>query len=163
MPSYYGKYAGKVEENFDPLGRGRLMVSVPAVFEAGKVWALPCVPYAGPDVGIFFMPPKNAHVWVEFAEGRPERPIWSGCFWGDSESAPVSVSPLAANKKMLKTASCTLTLDDTLGVGGITIDFKYGVKIKLTATAIEIDNGKGAKIKLEGPQVSINNGALEVT
>jgi uncharacterized protein involved in type VI secretion and phage assembly len=162
MPQYFGKYEGVVDENFDPLGKGRLLVKVPAVFRDGKVWALPCVPYAGPNLGFFMMPPTDAHVWVEFAGGDPNRAIWSGCFWGDGESPPVSMSPIAEKKKMVKTDTCTLTMDDTPGAGGITIETTNGQKIKLSATGIEIDNGMGATIKLSGPMVKINESALEV-
>jgi hypothetical protein len=70
---------------------------------------------------------------------------------------------LAEKKKLLKTDTCTLTLDDTPGTGGITIETTNGQKIKLTATGIEIDNGTGATIKLSGPSVKINEQALEVT
>jgi uncharacterized protein involved in type VI secretion and phage assembly len=163
MTEFYGKYEGTVDQNFDPLGKGRLLVKVPTVFRDGAVWAEPCVPYAGPDVGFFMMPPKDAHVWVEFAGGNTNRPIWSGCFWGENESPPVSVSPVAEKKKVLKTDTCTLTLDDTPGLGGITIETSDGQKIKLTATGIEIDNGLNATIKLSGPTVKINGQALEVT
>ncbi len=161
MPQFFGKYAGTVDQNFDPLGKGRLLVKVPAVFGDGTVWATPCVPYAGPNVGFFAMPPKNADVWIEFEAGDPNCPIWSGCFWKDDRSAPVSVSPMAAKKKMLKTDSCTLTLDDTPAMGGITIEFG-ALKIEIKSQGIEITDGQGATIKLTGPQVTINNGALEV-
>jgi uncharacterized protein involved in type VI secretion and phage assembly len=163
MSKFYGKYEGVVDQNLDPLGKGRLLVKVPTIFHDGTVWAQPCVPYAGPDVGFFMMPPKNAHVWVEFAGGDHKRPIWSGCFWGEGESPPVSVSPLAADKKMLKTDNCTLTLDDTPGTGGITIETSRGQKIVLNSQGIEITNGQGASIKLSGPTVQINDQALEVT
>ena len=57
----------------------------------------------------------------------------------------------------------TITLDDTPGVGGITLETSTGQKLSLTALGIEIDDGMGAKISLTGPQVSVNNGALDVT
>ncbi len=163
MSKFYGKYEGVVDENFDPLGKGRLLVKVPTIFHDGTVWAQPCVPYAGPDVGFFMMPPKDAHVWVEFAGGDSNRAIWSGCFWGKGESPPVPVSPLAADKKVLKTDTGTLTLDDTPGTGGITIETSGGQKIVLNSQGIEITNGQGASIKLSGPTVKINDQALEVT
>jgi uncharacterized protein involved in type VI secretion and phage assembly len=162
MSQFFGKYEGVVDQNFDPLGKGRLLVKVPTVFRDGKVWALPCVPYAGPGLGFFMMPPTDAHVWVEFAAGDPNRPIWSGCFWGEGESPPVSMSPVAEKKKVLKTDTCTLTMDDTPGAGGITIETTSGHKIKLSATGIEVDNGKGATIKLSGPSIKLNEQALEV-
>ena len=161
MSQFFGKYAGIVDQNFDPLGRGRLMVRVPAVFNEGKVWALPCVPYAGPDVGFFAMPPVGAHVWVEFEGGDCRRAIWSGCFWGQGESPPVPVSPLAEKKKVLKTENCTLTLDDTPGTGGVTIE-TGGATIVIDSIKIEIKRG-ARKISITAASVSINDGALEVT
>jgi uncharacterized protein involved in type VI secretion and phage assembly len=161
MPQFFGKYAGIVDQNLDPLGKGRLSVKVPAVFGEGTVWATPCVPYAGSGVGFFAMPPNGANIWVEFEAGDPNCPIWSGCYWKDDNSAPVPVSPQAEKTKVLKTDSCTLTLDDTPGSGGITI--AYGqLKIEINQQGIEITNGQGATIKLSGLSVSINDGALEV-
>ncbi len=162
MTTFFGKYEGLVDTNFDPLGKGRLLVKVPAIFRDATVWAMPCVPYAGPDLGFFMMPPPDAHVWVEFAAGDPHRPIWSGCFWGDDESPPVSMSPVAEKKKVLKTDTCTLTMDDTPGAGGITIETTSGHKIKISTTGIEVDNGMGATIKLSGPIIKLNEQALEV-
>ncbi len=162
MTQFFGKYAGIVDQNFDPLGKGRLLVKVPAVFGDGTVWALPCVPYAGPKVGFFAMPPEKASVWVEFEAGDPDSPIWSGCFWDSDNSAPVAVFPQAAQKKVLKTDSCTLTLDDTQGSQGITIEFG-SLKIEIKSQSIEITDGQGASIELKGPKVSINQNAFEVT
>jgi hypothetical protein len=162
MTHFYGKYEGVVDQNFDPLGQGRLLVKVKTVFHDGKVWAKPCVPYAGPDVGFFMMPPTDANVWIEFAGGDPSRAIWSGCFWGEGESAPVSVSPLAAKKKVLKTDTCTLTLDDTPGIGGLTIETSDGKKIVMSKLKLEITDGKWS-ISLTPTSVSINSGALEIT
>jgi hypothetical protein len=161
MPQYFGKYPGIVDQNIDPHARGRLLVKVPGLFE-GSVWALPSVPYAGPDIGFFAMPPTKAHVWVEFAGGDPTVAIWSGCYWGDNESAPVSFSPLAPNKKVLKTGSCTITLDDTPVSGGIKIEYSQ-MKIEMTTQSIQITDGLKGVIEIQGPTVKINDGALEVT
>jgi hypothetical protein len=66
-------------------------------------------------------------------------------------------------KVMIKThGGNSILLDDTPGIGGITLETSGGQKIKMSATGIEIDNGMGASIKLTGPMVSVNNGALEV-
>ncbi len=160
MPQFFGKYRGKVENNVDPMQLGRIQVSVPAVLGDGTLsWAMPCVPYAGSQVGFFAIPPRNANVWVEFEGGDPDYPIWSGCFWGVGE---VPAMPALAEMKVIKTDGLTLTLSDLPGIGGITLETSSGQKITLTAMGVEIDNGQGAKIALAGPQVSVNNGALDV-
>jgi uncharacterized protein involved in type VI secretion and phage assembly len=86
MTQFFGKYRGKVKNNVDPMQQGRIHVSVPAVLGEGSLsWAMPCVPYAGSQVGFFAIPPVDANVWVEFG-GDPDAPIWSGCFWARAKS-----------------------------------------------------------------------------
>ena len=165
MRQYFGKYRGRVENNRDPFQKGRVQISVPDVLgDSTLSWAIPCVPYAGPGVGLFAIPPQGANLWVEFESGDPDRPIWSGCFWDPNDpNDSVPASPGLAEKKVLKTDAGTITLDDTPGAGGITIETSTGMKIQVNSQGIEITNGQNATVKLTGPQVSINNGALEVT
>jgi hypothetical protein len=160
MPQFFGKYRGTVANNIDPQQMGRLQVSVPAVLGDGQLsWAMPCAPFAGPGVGFFAIPPKDANVWVEFEGGNPDYPIWSGCFWGLGE---VPVLPAIEQMKILKTDQATITINDLPGLGGIKIETSLGAQIEITTQGIEINNGMGGVIKLTGPQVTINNGALEV-
>ncbi len=157
---FYGKYRSIVTDNQDPLMQGRIKARVPDIFgDRDSGWALPALPYAGNQVGLFLIPPLNANVWIEFEGGNPEYPIWTGCFWAAGE---VPVSPALPQVKRLKTDVGTLTLDDTPGAGGITIETVAGMQIKLTATGIEITNGQGS-IQIQGLKVAINGSALEVT
>lgn len=161
MTQYFGKYRGKVEANVDPQQQGRIMVSVPAVTGSGTLnWAMPAVPFAGSGVGFWAIPPVGANVWVEYEGGNPDYPIWSGCFWGVGE-APAT--PAVPQVVVLKTQTCTLTLSDLPGVGGVTIETSNGMKITMSATGLEITDGQGATITMQGPTVSVNNGALDVT
>lgn len=163
MRQFFGKYRGKVENNLDPMMMGRVQVSVPAVLGGGRLsWAMPCVPYAGPQVGLFVVPPVGANVWVEFEAGDPDRPIWSGAFWGVGE-APMPAIP---QMKVWKTDGVTLTISDLPGVGGLTIEVNPPVvatplKMTFNAMGIELTNG-AASVKLTPASVSVNNGALEV-
>lgn len=101
---------------------------------------------------------------MEFEHGDPDYPIWTGCWWGAaSEIPPILLTP-PYKKLLLKTdGGHTILLDDTPGIGGITLETSGGQKIVMTSMEIEISNGQGASIKLTGPQVSVNSGALEVT
>jgi uncharacterized protein involved in type VI secretion and phage assembly len=161
---FYGKYRGIVTDNQDPLTMGRIRAMVPDVMgdlESG--WAMPCAPFGGSGTGFFAIPPKNAGVWIEFEYGDPDYPIWSGCWWGSAAEMPPTLLAPPYKKMMIKTeGGHCITLDDTPGVGGITLETSGGQKIAITAKGIEIDDGMGGSIKLTGPQVSINNGALEV-
>lgn len=82
---YYGKYRAFVVDNADPEDRGRLRLRVPSILgdETVSGWALPCTPYGGAaDQGFFFIPEKDAGVWVEFEAGNLDYPIWVGTYWG---------------------------------------------------------------------------------
>ena len=83
MAQFLGKYRGTVVNNVDPMQMGRLQAIVPDVTSLLPTsWALPCVPMAGPQAGQFVVPPVGAAVWMEFEQGDPDYPIWTGCFWG---------------------------------------------------------------------------------
>ncbi len=69
---YLGKYRGIVASNIDPLEQGRLLVQVPDVLAGDPCfWAMPALPGASPQAGLFTLPPVNAQVWVEFEQGDP--------------------------------------------------------------------------------------------
>ena len=166
-PRFYGKYRGVVTNNKDPRGQGRVKATVLDVFgNEESSWAMPCVPYAGKDVGLYLIPPEKAFVWIEFEHGDPDYPIWTGCFWAEGE-VPMKSSnnETMPEKKVLKTEVATIILNDSAGEGGITIETNKDPKMKivLSKDGIEIDNGKNATIKLNNNKVSINGNALEVT
>jgi Type VI secretion system/phage-baseplate injector OB domain len=156
---FFGKYRGKVSDNKDPLMQGRIRAKVPAVFGDNETgWALPSAPYGGSGVGIFFIPPVDANVWIEFEEGNSEVPIWSGCFWGIGEAPKIPAIP---DIKVIKTDFATITLNDLPGAGGVTIETTNGLKIVMNITGIELNNA-AAKIKLTPASVSVNDGALDI-
>jgi hypothetical protein len=62
---YWGKCRGTVVSTVDPLGPSRLMADVEALPAVTLSWALPCVRYAGPRVGVVGLPPVGVHVWIE--------------------------------------------------------------------------------------------------
>jgi uncharacterized protein involved in type VI secretion and phage assembly len=158
--SHLGKFRGVVVDNNDPNQLGRLTARVPDVFgDETSGWALPATPYAGDGVGLYLIPPVGASVWIEFEHGDPEYPIWSGCFWAGGE---VPASPASPDVKVLKTPAGTITINDTSGAAGITIETADGKKIVMDSGGIEITVGQ-AVVKLSGPTVSVNSGALEVT
>jgi uncharacterized protein involved in type VI secretion and phage assembly len=160
-PPFYGKYRGMVTDNRDPQSLGRIRAKVPDVLgDNDSGWAMPAVPYAGSGVGLFLLPAVDALVWVEFEHGDADYPIWTGCFWAQGQ---VPVTPATAERKVLKTDVATLTLDDSPGAGGVTIETTGGMKITIDTSGIQIDDGQGGSVKLSGPRVSINEGALEVS
>ena len=162
---YFGKYRGTVTDINDLMMLGRLKAKVPDVLgDKESSWAMPCAPFGGSGVGFFALPTVNAGVWIEFEQGDPDYPIWSGCWWGSqAEIPPVLLAPPYKKVMLVTEGGNKIILDDTPGAGGISLETSGGQKIKLTAAGIEIDNGSGATIKLSGPTVKINDQALEVT
>jgi uncharacterized protein involved in type VI secretion and phage assembly len=141
----YGKYRGTVVNNVDPQKLGRLQIQVPNVLGKNtSAWALPCVPYAGNQVGTFLIPPIGANIWVEFEAGNPNYPIWSGCFWGPGEVPSQTGLP---QKKIIKTDTVMITFDDLL-TNTITIETQIGMKIIINQDGISLDNGKGSMVEI---------------
>ena len=162
---FYGKYRGIVSDNSDKMFLGRVKAKVPDVFgtkESG--WAYPCAPFGGDGAGMFVVPKKGAGVWIEFEQGNPEKPIWSGVWWGATPQVPTDVfTPVPWKKLMIKTeGGTTFILDDTPITGGITLKTASGQVLKMTATGIELTFSPKSTIKLGPKGVSVNDGALEV-
>ena len=89
---FFGKYRGVVTNNKDPQQMGRIIAQVPAVFGSGQtVFALPCVPVGVSKAASSSLPKVGASVWIEFEQGDPDFPIWSGCFFANSGETPASL------------------------------------------------------------------------
>lgn len=164
---YYGKYRGVVLNNIDPLQIGRLLVQVPDV--AGLIpssWAMPCFPITGKQMGAYMIPQIGAGVWVEFEQGNPDYPIWSGCWFGSAAEVPalaLAGNPVSPSIVLQTTLQNTIVVSDLPGpTGGIMLKSTTGAMIIVNDTGIYIQNGKGASLVMVGPSVTINNGALTI-
>jgi uncharacterized protein involved in type VI secretion and phage assembly len=167
LTRFYGKYRGTVLNNIDPEQRGRIQVTVPDV--SGLLptsWAMPCLPVAGINTGVFTVPQIGSGVWVEFEQGDPDRPIWVGGYWGSTAEVPVmakAVPPGVNGLTIQTTLKNGITVSDVPGpTGGILIQTTTGAMISVSDVGIVISNGRGATINLVGPSVDINLGALTV-
>ena len=155
--------------NIDPEQIGRVLVQVPDVLgEIPSSWAMPCVPAAGIQAGCFIVPPIGSQVWVEFEQGDPDYPIWTGGFWGaggggadfchgaagDSAGAEHRAADHGAEHDPGERCAADS------GTGGIVLKSTTGAMIVVNDTGIYISNGKGAMITMIGPTVDVNIGAL---
>lgn len=163
----FGKYRATVINNVDPLQVGRIQVMVPDV--AGFVpstWAMPCVPVAGINTGVFTVPMIGSGVWVEFERGDPDYPIWVGGYWGTAAEVPVlahAVPPGVGGITLQTPLKNGVVISDVPGpTGGILIQTTTGAMISVSDVGIIISNGKGAVINMTGPTVDMNLGALTV-
>jgi uncharacterized protein involved in type VI secretion and phage assembly len=167
-PRFYGKYRGMVLANVDPLQMGRILVQVPDVSAVlPSTWAMPCLPTGGMQSGFFTTPLIGAGVWIEFEQGDPDYPLWTGCFWGSAAEVPAlaRLAPPAVPAVTIQTPLQNgILISDVPGPsGGIMIKSTTGAAIIVNDTGIYIQNGKGASIVLVGPSVAINGPALVIT
>jgi len=161
---YFGKYRGTVVDNVDPLKKGRLQITVPQVLSSTPVWAEPCVPYAGANLGFYAMPEVGGGVWIEFEAGDQSYPIWTGCFWADGD---IPTEDAAPEIKFFRTNKATIRIDDANGE--ILIENDSGHSITMTSSEITIKAGTvnqeasgGKKTVLSSASFKVNNGNLEV-
>ncbi|WCM54382.1 phage baseplate assembly protein V [Pseudomonas sp. WJP1] len=164
---FYGKFRGVVQNNIDPMQMARIQVQVPDVLGLGvSSWAMPCLPFAGQQSGMFVVPQIGAGVWVEFEQGNQDYPIWVGGFWGSAAELPaLALTGLPVSPSIvLQTGNQNgLTISDLPGpTGGILLKTMTGAMISINEIGITISNGQGATIMLTGPTVDINQGALAV-
>lgn len=163
---FLGKFRGVVVNNVDPMQIGRIQAIVPDVSPIPSTWAMPCLPWAGINTGVFTVPPPGSGVWIEYERGDPDYPIWVGGYWGTAAEVPVlarAVPPAVPGITIQTTLKNGLTISDVPGpTGGILIQTTTGAMISVSDVGIVISNGKGAVINMTGPTVDVNLGALTV-
>lgn len=171
---YYGKYAGIVL-NSDPPDdgsdhRGEVLVEVSGILEEDpsgsgerpiQVTARPCLP-----PGFFYVPEPKDHIWVEFAAGEIDDPLWSGVWYPDD--APPKTpdgDPPTQHQKVIRTAKGhVVLLDDTDGSEQVVIlEGQNGNKITCDQDGILIEDANGNTITMDGDGIELadaNNNTL---
>jgi hypothetical protein len=160
---YYGKYRGTVFNNIDPEQRGRIQAIVPDV--SGLIptsFAMPCMPIAGKQSGVYVLPQIGSGVWIEFEQGDSDYPIWTGCFWGVVAEVPalaLAGNPASPSIVMQTSVVNSIVISDMPPpTGGIML--KSGLSTIIVGTdGIKII---APKIEINGVTI-VNQGALTVT
>lgn len=159
---FYGKYRAFVADNADQENRGRLRLRIPDVLGNNVVsgWALPCAPYGGTaGQGFFYIPDKDAGVWVEFEQGNLDYPIWVGTFWakpgGTTEVPPPGDSQSPPTSKIIKTKNHTIELADADGSETIIItDSKNKNVVTLDQNGVKVEADKDIELKCSGVKIT---------
>jgi hypothetical protein len=157
---HHGKYRGKVVSTEDLTMSGKLLCFVPALPGMLLNWATPSVPYAGIEQGMFALPEEGADVWIEFEGGDPNQPIWTGGYWEeDLEPVVPELSPEAPELvNVLRSKFCTVILNDTPGVGGITMladDPAVDLPVTFTMSSLGVVFNVGELTLTMNPEVGI--------
>jgi uncharacterized protein involved in type VI secretion and phage assembly len=160
---HYGKYRGLITDVQDPQKAGRVKVKVPEVLgDVETGWALPCTPYAGPNTGLYTIPPVNAAVWVEFEGGDVSRPIWSGGWWGPNEApgSPTSSTPSPTRRELRSESGLTVSLDDDAGELLVS-DSNGDNLLRISAKKGHIDITASTDITIEASSIKHGQNASE--
>lgn len=142
---YYGKYSGVVVDNQDPDHRGRLSVRVDSVFgPAQVVQARPC--FAS---GHFFVPDKDARVWVEFEAGDSRYPIWVGTWYPAGATPPEAQADPPAHRVIHTPSGHVVELSDEDGEEKVVIRHKTNAFVALQKDgSVLVSNQKGSHLFL---------------
>ena len=136
-----GLVVGIVTNNDDPDGVGRVKVKFPWLtpdHESG--WARVVSAGAGPERGIEFLPEVNDEVLVGFEQGDIHHPYVLGGLWNGQDKPPLEQGKAASGGKVQRRvirsrAGHTITLDDSDGGGGVTVEDRNGNKVFLDSAA----------------------------
>lgn len=148
----YGKYQGVVTDNQDPQQRGRLRLLVPSVYgEQHSGWAQPCFPFAGRGWGWFAVPEAGCRVWVEFEEGDPQRPIWTGGWPAEPADVPADAALPDPQVRLLQSMSgLQVMLDDRSGAEQLRLRHPAQAELCIDHQgSVELSDAAGAHLRLD--------------
>jgi len=168
-----GLVIGIVTDNQDPMGYGRVKVKYPWLSgDHTSDWARVVTMGGGAQRGIEFIPEINDEVLVGFEMGDIHYPYVLGGLWNGRDAPPEKVtSGGKVQRRIIRSRSGhTITLDDTDGAGGITIEDKNGNKVALDSGANKLTiTAKGnltleaqGQVQIKGMGVAVDGGAATV-
>jgi phage protein D len=168
-----GLVIGIVTDNQDPNGNGRVKVKYPWLSgDHTSDWARVVTLGGGAQRGIEFIPEINDEVLVGFEMGDIHYPYVLGGLWNGRDAPPKKVtSGGKVQQRIIRSRTGhTITLDDTDGAGGITIEDKNGNKMvldsgpnKLTITAKgNLTLEAQGQVQIKGMGVTVDGGSATV-
>ena len=171
-----GLVIGVVTDNQDPEGQGRVKVKYPWLApDQSSDWARVVVPGGGAERGIQFLPEINDEVLIGFELGDVHYPYVLGGLWNKQDAPPRRSTQIVSGGKVQQRiirsrAGHVITLDDSEGGGGVTIQDRRGNRIVLDsgANALTVEaKGNltlkaGGQVEIRGNGVTIDGGASTV-
>ena len=152
---FYGKYRGVVTDN--DASTMRIKATVPSVLpDTGTGWCMPCVPYAGQQVGFIMLPDVGSGVWIEFEGGDVSYPIWVGMYWQSGEIP----SQASATVRAIITNAGSIEMDDD--AGSITLTDSNQNTVVLDSNGVTSTSGSSS-VAIGSSGVNVNDGAFEVS
>jgi uncharacterized protein involved in type VI secretion and phage assembly len=149
---FFGKYRGKVTA----LDADKMCIRarVPDVLhDEESPWAMPALPFAGPQHGLVLLPEIDDGVWIEFED----RPIWTGCFWAEGKLPPAAGEKV----RMLATsADHEIVIDEEKDE--IRIVHPRGPTMTMSSGELTITVGQ-CQLKITESEIILNREMVKVT
>jgi hypothetical protein len=114
------------------------------------------------------MPPIGAGVWIEFEQGDPDYPIWTGCYYSTRAEVPPMIQlvpppiPAMTMQTVLQNSIQLSDAPPSPVSGGIILRSATGAAIIVNDSGVYISDGKGAMITMIAGVVTVNMGALVI-
>lgn len=139
--NFFGKYRAKVVDVRDPQFRGRIRVMCPKVLgEATSSWCEPCIPVAYDRGGDFALPKLGEFVWVEFEEGNPNKPIYTGGLWSANNSPSPSYE---VDTRLITWGDCKISITkDSVDISAPSVTVN-GKEIAHSGSSVIVDGKTG--------------------
>lgn len=148
MSKFYGKYRALVCDIKDPEHMGRIRVRCPSVLgEYTSAWCTPCVPCAFSDGGALYIPNVNEGVWVEFEEGDPTKPIWTGFWWKPNRTPQQQNEATNTKFTFVSRSQHIIEIDDVKNT--VVVKMKNGTRLEL-GNGIILTAPTNTIVKLQG-------------
>jgi uncharacterized protein involved in type VI secretion and phage assembly len=169
-----GLALGRVTDNDDPEGRGRIKLNMLALDV--EIWASVVVPSAGQGYGVACLPKLDEIVLVAFL--TPEQPFVIGAVWSGTQSEPTRATPAQDRYSITMPSGMSAVFDDQ-GGPNVTITTPSGNTMTLTdgsggqytitlggttlqVTPTEIDLTAAAKVNVNAMTVAVSASMVTV-
>lgn len=159
---FYSSYYAIVVNSDDPNQQGRVRLRVPAITGQQELptWVMPKAAFATDNAGFFRVPKQGEGVYVEFLQGDPRFPIYSGGWWakptdGETEIPEEASGGNYGNVTILKTEEGQKLVfndaDGSVRLEGLSSDF-----VELSGNLVKIQGASEFAV-LGGPNNQTHN------
>jgi phage baseplate assembly protein V len=167
---FYGVVLGVVEQNNEiadaQIPIGRVKVSFPGLSDSFTSGWAPCAsPMAGDDMGFFALPEPGAQVLVAFEHGDLAKPYVLGSLYHAKNPPPATNLDGTNSKRIIKSrAGHTITFDDTLNTGAISIEDMAGSSVTLNSVDRSVEISAQGNLKITGKgDITIDSNGTTIT
>jgi len=130
---------GKVVNNVDTDGLGRVQLSMPALSDINlSNWARVCSPMAGSSRGAYFLPDIGDEVLVMFEQGNIDKPVVLGGLWNGNARPPQQNEGINAKKVIKMASGQQITFDETPSSGSLKLEDGKGSSITMNPTSGDV-------------------------